>query len=135
MHSYAWALVLMVISIRRLLSRRATSIDRTDITRRRCANNNARWPAVIFLIFMHLPHTTTVRWLPSRSMAHNNIAGHPGLNNNARWRTVTSSFLKSYRDACRPFYGIRANFLNTTQPAKAVRYGKFASTNPLALFK
>ena len=51
----------------------------------------------------------TVRWLPSRSKVLNNIAGHPGSNNNARWRAVTSGFVESYRDACRALYGITPN--------------------------
>ena len=55
-------------------------------------NVNVRWPVVLWLIFVYLPHMTTVRWLPSRSMAHNDIAGHLGSNYNARWRTVRSGF-------------------------------------------
>ena len=55
-------------------------------------NFNVRWPAVLWLFFVHLPHMTTVRWLPSRSTMHNNIAGHPGSNYNTRWHTVTSGF-------------------------------------------
>ena len=43
---------------------------------------------VPWLSIVHLPHTATIRWLPSRSTTHNNIARIPWLDINARWRTV-----------------------------------------------
>ena len=43
---------------------------------------------VPWLTFAHLPHTTIVRWLPSRSIVLNNIARPPWSIVSVRWRTV-----------------------------------------------
>ena len=43
---------------------------------------------VSWLSIVHLPHMATVRWLPSRSTTHNNIARLPWSDINVRWRLV-----------------------------------------------
>ena len=131
-HWLTFAHLYQMTTVRWLLPRSMACIN---IAGHPGSNYNARWPTVLCLTFAHLYQMTTVRWLLPRSTACIDIAGYPGSYNNARWRAVSRGFVESYRDACRPFYGIGANLLNTAQPTKAVRYGQFASANPLTVFK